>query len=263
MWLGEKAHSQAVLPAFLLGLALSRTFARHRAAQQRFRVVAFALLTPFFFLRSGMNVSLPLVIANLGLLGVKLALKVPHRPPLALPLPRTSSSSGIELDALDPYRLGVTIGSAVGATMGLYEEYRTVSDGGRLTLVDHTYAVPHLYDFRWTGRPAGPSGRSGTVVDGEGEAARSEEAGGGVVALASTGGDVGGVVGGGQVQALGQESAAGALSAADGVDSEVFQGCGAVDGRVQEAVASRVPSVPVIFRRQPGGLVRAVTSASG
>ncbi|MFF3248620.1 beta-ketoacyl-[acyl-carrier-protein] synthase family protein [Streptomyces sp. NPDC002870] len=57
------------------------------------------------------------------------------------------ANSGIELDALDPYRLGVTIGSAVGATMGLDEEYRTVSDGGQLTLVDHTYAVPHLYDF--------------------------------------------------------------------------------------------------------------------
>ncbi|MFH8570276.1 beta-ketoacyl-[acyl-carrier-protein] synthase family protein [Streptomyces sp. NPDC017993] len=57
------------------------------------------------------------------------------------------ADSGIELGALDPYRVGVTVGSAVGATMGLDEEYRTVSDGGRLTLVDHTYAVPHLYNF--------------------------------------------------------------------------------------------------------------------
>lgn len=79
MWLGDQAHSHAVLPAFLLGLAVSRAFQRHRATQQRFRVVAFAMLTPFFFIRSGMNVSLPLVVANLGLLaallGLKLALK--------------------------------------------------------------------------------------------------------------------------------------------------------------------------------------------
>ncbi|GGJ83669.1 beta-ACP synthase [Streptomyces camponoticapitis] len=54
--------------------------------------------------------------------------------------------SGIELDELDPYRIGVTIGSAVGATMGLDDEYRVVSDGGRLDLVDHHYAVPHLYN---------------------------------------------------------------------------------------------------------------------
>ncbi|MGW4600877.1 beta-ketoacyl-[acyl-carrier-protein] synthase family protein [Streptomyces sp. NPDC004457] len=54
--------------------------------------------------------------------------------------------SGIDLTALDPHRVGVTIGSAVGATTGLDAEYRVVSDGGRLDLVDHTYAVPHLYD---------------------------------------------------------------------------------------------------------------------
>jgi act minimal PKS ketosynthase (KS/KS alpha) len=57
------------------------------------------------------------------------------------------ADSGIELDGYDPYRVGVTVGSAVGATTGLDQEYRTVSDGGRLTLVDHAYAVPHLYNF--------------------------------------------------------------------------------------------------------------------
>jgi minimal PKS ketosynthase (KS/KS alpha) len=57
------------------------------------------------------------------------------------------ADSGLELEATDPYRLGVTVGSAVGATMGLDEEYRVVSDGGRLDLVDHRYAVPHLYNY--------------------------------------------------------------------------------------------------------------------
>ncbi|MEU1185859.1 beta-ketoacyl-[acyl-carrier-protein] synthase family protein [Streptomyces sp. NPDC005820] len=57
------------------------------------------------------------------------------------------ADSGVELGELDPYRTGVTIGSAVGATMGLDEEYRIVSDGGRLDLVDHEYAVPHLYNY--------------------------------------------------------------------------------------------------------------------
>ncbi|MFE7575753.1 beta-ketoacyl-[acyl-carrier-protein] synthase family protein [Streptomyces sp. NPDC097595] len=55
--------------------------------------------------------------------------------------------SGLDFTALDPVRTGVTIGSAVGATTGLDQEYRTVSDGGRLDLVDHRYAVPHLYNF--------------------------------------------------------------------------------------------------------------------
>ncbi|MET8539621.1 beta-ketoacyl-[acyl-carrier-protein] synthase family protein [Kitasatospora sp. NPDC004799] len=57
------------------------------------------------------------------------------------------ADSGLEFAALAPHRTGVTIGSAVGATMGLDQEYRTVSDGGRLELVDQAYAVPHLYNY--------------------------------------------------------------------------------------------------------------------
>jgi minimal PKS ketosynthase (KS/KS alpha) len=57
------------------------------------------------------------------------------------------ADSGLDLAELDPYRVGVTIGSAVGATMGLDREYRVVSDGGRLNLVDHRYAVSHLYNY--------------------------------------------------------------------------------------------------------------------
>ncbi|MFD9322364.1 beta-ketoacyl-[acyl-carrier-protein] synthase family protein [Streptomyces sp. NPDC060053] len=57
------------------------------------------------------------------------------------------ADSGMDLDALEPHRVGVTVGSAVGATMGLDEEYRAVSDGGRLDLVDHEYAAKHLYNY--------------------------------------------------------------------------------------------------------------------
>ncbi|QIZ01052.1 beta-ketoacyl synthase [Streptomyces sp. S1D4-11] len=57
------------------------------------------------------------------------------------------ADSGLDFAALDPHRIGVTIGSAVGATTGLDQEYRAVSDGGRLDLVDYEYAVPHLYNF--------------------------------------------------------------------------------------------------------------------
>ena len=56
------------------------------------------------------------------------------------------AESGVEPAELDPARIGVSIGSAVGATISLDEEYRVVSDGGRDWLVDPAYAVPHLYD---------------------------------------------------------------------------------------------------------------------
>src|SRR5207248_991650 len=45
------AHSHAVLPAFILGLVLSEHYATHRREQERLRLVAFAFLTPFFFLK--------------------------------------------------------------------------------------------------------------------------------------------------------------------------------------------------------------------
>ncbi|MFI6736340.1 beta-ketoacyl-[acyl-carrier-protein] synthase family protein [Nonomuraea sp. NPDC050451] len=57
------------------------------------------------------------------------------------------AGSGIDLSAADPARTGVTVGSAVGCTMSLEREYVVVSDGGRKRLVDHDYAVPHLYDY--------------------------------------------------------------------------------------------------------------------
>jgi act minimal PKS ketosynthase (KS/KS alpha) len=54
--------------------------------------------------------------------------------------------SGLHVTELNPHRTGVSLGSALGATMGLEQEYRVVSDDGRLSLVDHEYAVPHLHD---------------------------------------------------------------------------------------------------------------------
>ena len=55
--------------------------------------------------------------------------------------------SGLDVAALDPARLGVVIGSAVGCTMSLETEYAVVSDSGRHWLVDGEYAVPHLFDY--------------------------------------------------------------------------------------------------------------------
>ena len=87
MWLGGKAQSHAVLPAFVLGLALSGHYASHRLEQERLRVVAFAFLTPFFFLKGGMSVSVGALWANLGVLvllfGAKLVPKLAAVYPLA------------------------------------------------------------------------------------------------------------------------------------------------------------------------------------
>jgi Kef-type K+ transport system membrane component KefB len=70
MWLGGRANSQAVLPAFILGLVMSSHYAKHRTEQERMRVVAFSFLTPFFFLKGGMSVSAAALWANLGILAL-------------------------------------------------------------------------------------------------------------------------------------------------------------------------------------------------
>lgn len=55
------------------------------------------------------------------------------------------ADSGLTTDRIVPERTAVAIGSAVGATMGLEQEYVVVSDAGRDWLVDADYAVPHLF----------------------------------------------------------------------------------------------------------------------
>jgi len=70
--------SHAVLPAFFLGLFMSPYFAGHsdtKVVMSRLRTVAYALITPFFFIVAGLKVSLPLVIGALGLFVALFAIK--------------------------------------------------------------------------------------------------------------------------------------------------------------------------------------------
>ncbi|GGL46402.1 beta-ketoacyl-[acyl-carrier-protein] synthase family protein [Nocardia jinanensis] len=56
------------------------------------------------------------------------------------------AGSGIELGAMDPSRIGVSVGTAVGATTALEQEYRAASDDGRHWLVDEQYSTRLLYN---------------------------------------------------------------------------------------------------------------------
>ncbi|WET83076.1 beta-ketoacyl-[acyl-carrier-protein] synthase family protein [Amycolatopsis sp. QT-25] len=57
------------------------------------------------------------------------------------------ADSGLEFDSVDPHRVGVTVGTAVGAATSLEREYLVLSGGGRDWSVDHRYAIPHLFDY--------------------------------------------------------------------------------------------------------------------
>jgi Kef-type K+ transport system membrane component KefB len=88
MVLADASNGHAVLPAFVLGLVMSRHYAEHREEQKRLRVVAFAFLTPFFFIKGGLNVSLGAVVSSIGLLVVLLAAKMLPKITFVYPLAR-------------------------------------------------------------------------------------------------------------------------------------------------------------------------------
>ena len=57
------ADSEAVLPAYAIGMALAGTVGRNHSLIRRLRTVTFGLLTPFFFIRAGYLVSIQAVIS--------------------------------------------------------------------------------------------------------------------------------------------------------------------------------------------------------
>jgi Kef-type K+ transport system membrane component KefB len=70
------AKSEAVLPAYLVGLVIAGVFARDKVLVNRMRSIAFALLTPFYFIKAGLYVSLPAVAAGAGLILALLLVKM-------------------------------------------------------------------------------------------------------------------------------------------------------------------------------------------
>jgi len=109
MWLGDRAHSHAVLPAFVLGLVLANHYAEHREEQVRLRVVAFAFLTPLFFLKGGLSVSLGAVWANVGILGLLFAAKMVPKLAGIYPLARRFTA---------PHGVFTTLLMSTGLTFG-------------------------------------------------------------------------------------------------------------------------------------------------
>jgi Kef-type K+ transport system membrane component KefB len=74
--LSTTAQSEAVLPAYLIGLVIAGVFVRDRVLVYRIRSIAFALLTPFFFIKAGTYVSVPALLAGIVLIVVLLAVKI-------------------------------------------------------------------------------------------------------------------------------------------------------------------------------------------
>jgi len=74
--LATMSSSEAVLPAYMVGLALAGVFAQQRDTIRRLRTTVFAFLTPFYFLNAGMKIDAAALWSGLGLILVLLAVKL-------------------------------------------------------------------------------------------------------------------------------------------------------------------------------------------
>lgn len=74
--LAVAAGSEAVLPAYIVGLVIAGIFLHDRVLIDRMRSICFALLTPFFFLRAGLLVSASALVSGAGVIAALLVVKL-------------------------------------------------------------------------------------------------------------------------------------------------------------------------------------------
>jgi Kef-type K+ transport system membrane component KefB len=143
--LATAAKSEAVLPAYLVGLAVAGVYARDRVTVNRMRAIAFSLLTPFYFLKAGLFVDLAAVATSVGLIlllfGAKLGAKVisvwPTARAFGMPM-RESNYTTLMMST------GLTFGT-ISALFGLTHGYITQQVYTVLvTVVILTAVVPTL-----------------------------------------------------------------------------------------------------------------------
>jgi len=86
--LANLGKSEAVLPAYLIGMALAPFFMTRKELQLRMRAICFAFLTPFYFLKAGSLIEAKVLIEGAGLIGLFLAVKMTTKFVGILPLTR-------------------------------------------------------------------------------------------------------------------------------------------------------------------------------
>ncbi len=173
--LANTAKSEAVLPAYLIGIVLAPIFLKDRGLMHRVRVIAFTILTPFYFLKAGSLVRADVLVASAGVILVYLAIKMVTKFVGILPLTRFfrfDRREGMYTTLL--MSTGLTFGS-ISALFGLTnhiidERQYTIL----LTAVIGSAVVPTLIAERWfqpAFKPLGSSvgGESETAVTARGD----------------------------------------------------------------------------------------------
>jgi Kef-type K+ transport system membrane component KefB len=148
--LAAVAGSEAVLPAYLVGMALAPAFLKDQELPHRMRIIAFTILTPFYFLKAGSLVDFHAVIASAGLVLVFFGLKMVTKIVGILPLTkvfRFEMKDGIYTTLL--MSTGLTFGS-ISALFGLTNH---IIDQNQYTIlvtaVIGSAVIPTLIAQKW------------------------------------------------------------------------------------------------------------------
>jgi Kef-type K+ transport system membrane component KefB len=148
--LATVAGSEAVLPAYLVGMALAPALLADPELPHRMRIIAFTVLTPFYFLKAGSLVDFHAVVAAAGLITVFLAIKMATKFVGILPLTkafRFEAREGMYTTLL--MSTGLTFGT-ISALFGLtnhiidQQQYTIL-----VTAVIGSALVPTLIAQRW------------------------------------------------------------------------------------------------------------------
>jgi len=139
-----------VLPAYLVGMALAPAFMKDHQLPQRMRIIAFTILTPFYFLKAGSLISISALGTSVGLILVFLALKMLTKFLGVLPLTRYFAFDGKEgMYTTLLMSTGLTFGS-ISALFGLSNQ---IIDQQQYTIlvaaVIGSAVVPTLIAQRW------------------------------------------------------------------------------------------------------------------
>lgn len=148
------ADSEAVLPAYLVGMVLAGTVGKDHALIRRLRTLVFGFLTPFYFIRAGSLVSLPALVAAPAAFLVLLAAKMVTKVAGVYPITRMYRSPRKEaMYTTLLMSTGLTFGT-ISALFGLSHELITQAQYSALvaavigsavipTLIANAFFLPH------------------------------------------------------------------------------------------------------------------------
>ncbi|MFZ1986807.1 MAG: cation:proton antiporter [Desulfatitalea sp.] len=117
--LASWAESEAVLPAYIIGMVLAGTVGKDHVLIRRLRTVTFGLLTPFYFIRAGSFVSVPTLVAGFSIFLILLLAKMATKIVSVYPVTKLFKNPGKEgIYTTLLMSTGLTFGS-ISALFGL------------------------------------------------------------------------------------------------------------------------------------------------